>query len=140
MEIKIKLIKVLYLYIFDDFVQRKCWILTFKVRYTFFAGHPVEIFMVKYGDISSYYEAFIAFSSIFIWKSLKGQLSGTHWYGGPHLPGSHSCKVWFKYISLLIYYSSYNSCFIAMILLMLLFLGVTPSVVYFLATISMQKI
>ena len=87
--------------------------------------------MVKYGDISSYYEAFIAFSSIFIWKSLKGQLSGTHWYGGPHLSRSHSCKVWFEYICLSIYYSSYNSCFIAiMILLMLFFLGVAPPVVF----------
>ena len=24
------------------FVERKCWMLTFKVGYTFFAGHPVE--------------------------------------------------------------------------------------------------
>ena len=23
-------------------VERKCWILIFKFRYTFFAGHPVE--------------------------------------------------------------------------------------------------
>ena len=30
---------MLYLYILMIFVERKCWILTFKGGYTFFAGH-----------------------------------------------------------------------------------------------------